>query len=139
MFMSVIIPYVNIGSELYASLQADTSYGITSKFNYLAKEFYLYIVIFIPKVALNLYSDLYFMDIGSAQFYSAALFAFVTVSILKFKKIIISNNVVLLILLYLIPMSAIALTSHRYFLPIYPLFVILYAERKYKYLHCIKE
>lgn len=126
--LTVILPQINFGIELHKTLQSDLSFGFLSILNEL-QNYYLYIVVFIPKAAITFFSGLVLLDFANYEFYSSALFFLLFVGILKSGTIDFNNDKIFLIAIYIIFFSAIAISHHRYMVPIFPILVIVYVER----------
>jgi|GEM_PF-5518336 len=126
--LTITLPQINFGIELHKTLQSDASFGVLSILNEL-QNYYLYIVVFIPKAAITFFSDLVLLDYANYDFYSSALFFLLFVGILKSGTIDFNNDKLFLIALYIIFFTAIAISHHRYMVPIFPILVIVYVER----------
>lgn len=131
--LSILVPHFDLPTDIVNELQTASSTGIVPFLNDMAGKHYLFFLVFIPKILLSFFGEIYKASsesFSSPVLYSSVLFVIITFLTFLKKKYRLQNDFFLLLLLYVIPMSITPFIHHRYFLPIYPLLVILYVQRR---------
>ncbi len=133
--LTILVPRLGLFTDIIKKLYEKSSTGIVFFMNEMAENYYLFFLVFIPKILANFFAQLSkttFESFSSPIVYSELLFlVIIFLSILK-KKYRLQNDYYLLFLLYVILISISPIVHHRYFLPIYPLLVIIYVQRRTK-------
>ena len=133
--LSILVPRFDLlpETDIVKELQTASSTGLVPLLNDMAEKHYLFFLVFIPKILFNFYGNIYEASLEafvSPYLYSSLLFLIITFLTFLKKHYRLQNDLYLLLLLYVIPMSVTPFIHHRYFLPIYPLLVILYVQRR---------
>lgn len=91
----------------------------------------LYFLIFIPKLLINLYGNLVVLNPlkiegNSINLYiSQLLFLFLSFVVIKKKRFVLQNDLVFAFIVYCLVFCVPSFIQHRYFFPLYPLFVLI--------------
>ncbi len=96
--------------------QTADSLGITVLLHELAAQYYLFVVVVVPRLLLTIYS-------GGVLY--ASIFILAVIPVFLKKKLQLADDVVFLLYLYLIMVSIVPFPHYRYILPTYPLLLIL--------------
>jgi hypothetical protein len=125
-------------NNLYSSFDVrESSLGFVSNLNYYGALGF-YFLTYIPKLLLNLFGELVTLNVFSLKGYSLYiylsqfLFFLLTIFIIKKKRINFRNDFFCLIYIYSLVFTTPPFIQHRYFLPIYPVFILLLFYRKDK-------
>ena len=131
--LTILVPWLGLFTNIVKKLYSSSNTGIMVVLNELSEEYYLFFLVFIPKILANFFGDLFKITSKSLSdpiVYSELLFLFIVfLSILK-RKYYLQSDSYFLMLLYVILMRISPIVHHRYFLPIYPLLVIIYTQKR---------
>lgn len=131
LIFSFYIPTINTLTSLLILSQTSHSLGITLFLDKLTSEYYLFFITCWPKIMINLFGDLFKSVADVAQGYGAFVYIseicfFVVIALnIYLKKMRIMDDIFLFIVIYMIIFSIPAFIQHRYFFPLYPLFIIM--------------
>lgn len=145
-FLSLIIHYTGyIGIHKIDNDIREGSYGYNLLFASLSRDGLYFITIF-PKILLNLFGSLPTSNILNIEGYSILLylsqlyFFFLCLICFYKRKFSIRNDFFYFFLTYCIVFAVPPFVHHRYFLPIYPMLVILaFYTNSFSCLHYLKE
>ena len=133
-FLYPILPGVGFRADALMEGQSEYSLGLSVFLNQIASDYYMYLLVVLPRLFLNVFDGLFTLLRVSDLFYILTYIPIIASSVLILisfyyavirSKIKISDEIIILIVSFCLFVSLVPFVHHRYIMPIYPLLLIV--------------